>query len=316
MAFHRMNFIRSVLGFVLLVAFTTSCRADSVIYMRIDRTILEKRAQVAPSTPQERLRTLRAQFRNGGCPDLLEQPVPGEELPNLICTLPGNEGGIIVVSARLDYRSHADDEAVEWATLELLPLLAESLNASPHRRTLVFAALTGHDHNFAGSTFYLNSFTEARRKTLCGMIFLDHLGRASPGYAYPFGHSPSRMAEVGKGFGFQPDPRSLDVLVRSVSSAAHTLKLPQPLEINDIAATDTRVFAKSGVLTINFHSLGYTTIPAFGAIEVRVARNDLVPAIYSETYNLLCVYVLLVDKALYLTQSPSLQTTDNPTPAR
>ena len=317
MAFHRMNFVRSILWFVLLVAFTASCRADSVIYMRIDRTILEKRAQVAPSTPKERLRTLRAQFRNGGCPDLLEQPVPGEELPNLICTLPGNEGGIIVVGARLDYKSHGDDEAVEWATLELLPLLAESLNASPHRRTLVFAALTGHDHNFAGSTFYLNSFTETRRKTLCGMIFLDHLGRAMPAYAYPFGHSPSRMAEVGKGFGFQPDPRSLDVLVRNVSSAAQTLKLPRPLEINDIAATDTRVFAKGDVLAINFHSLGYTTIPAFGGIEVRVARNDLVPAVYSDTYNLLCVYVLLVDKALHLTQSPSPpQTSDNPTPAR
>lgn len=316
MAFHRTNFIRSVFWFVSLVAFTTSCRADSVIYMRIDRTILERRAQVAPSTPKERLRTLRAQFRNGGCLDLLEQSVPGEELPNLICTLPGNEGGIIVVGARLDYKSHGDDEAVEWATLELLPLLAESLNASPHRRTLVFAALTGHDHNFAGSTFYLNSFTEARRKTLCGMIFLDHLGRALPAYAYPFGHSPSRMAEVGKGFGFQPDPRSLGVLVRNVSSAAHTLKLPQPLEINDIAATDTRVFAKDGVLAINFHSLGYSTIPAFGGTNVRVARNDLVPAVYSDTYNLLCVYVLLVDKALDLPHSPPPQGSDNPTAAR
>ena len=57
-----------------------------------------------------------------------------------------------MVGARLDYKPHVDDEAVQWATLELLPLLAESLNASPHRHTLVFAALTGHDHNFAGST--------------------------------------------------------------------------------------------------------------------------------------------------------------------
>ncbi len=107
------------------------------------------------------------------------------------------------------------------------------------------------------------------------------------------------------------------MLVRNVSSAAHALKFPQPPEINDIAATDTRVFAKSDVLAINFHSLGYTTIPAVFGIDARVAHNDLDPAVYSDTYNLLCVYVLLVDKAIDLPRSASPpQASDNPEPAR
>lgn len=287
-----------------LVTLATPSPAESVTYMRIDRTVLENRVRIVPPTPHDRLQTLRAQFRNAGCPDVLQQPVPNSELPNLICTLPGSEPGIIVVAARLDYKSRGDEERVEWATVELLPLLAESLNSAPHRCTLVFAAFTGHDHDFTGSTLYLRSLTEEHVKNLRGMIFLDHLGRVPPAYAYPFGHSPSRMAEVGKGFGFQPRDRDLDVLVRNIATAAHTLKLSQLSEINNIAATDTRVFAKVDVLTVNFHSLAYTTIPTFGAIDVRVWRTELDLAAYSDTYNLLCVYVLLVDRDINATPLP------------
>jgi hypothetical protein len=282
----------------LVIALATLSPAESVTYMRIDRTVLEKRVQIVPSTLQDRLRILRAQFRNAGCPDVLWQPVPNAELPNLICTLPGSEPGIIVVAARFDYKSHGDEERVEWATMELLPLLAESLNSAPHRCTLVFAAFTGHDHNFSGSTFYLKSLTEDHLKNLRGMVFLDHLGRASPAYAYPFDHSPSRMAEVGKGFGFQPDARDLDVLVKNISPAAQTLKLSRPPEINNIAATDSRIFAEAGVVAINFHSVAYTTLSRFDGTGVRVLRTELDPAVYTDTYNLLCAYVLLVDKAL------------------
>ena len=135
-------------------------------------------------------------------------------------------------------------------------------------------------------------------KNLRGMVFLDHLGRASPAYAYPFDHSPSRMAEVGKGFGFQPDARDLDVLVKNISPAAQTLKLSRPPEINNIAATDSRIFAEAGVVAINFRSVAYTTLSRFDGTGVRVLRTELESAVYTDTYNLLCAYVLLVDKAL------------------
>lgn len=61
-------FTQGVVTLLLLITLTTSCLADSLIYMRIDRAVLEKRVQVAPPTPQDRLRTLRTQFRNAGCP--------------------------------------------------------------------------------------------------------------------------------------------------------------------------------------------------------------------------------------------------------
>ena len=64
------SFLQVVICFAL-VALGTRSPAESVTYMRIDRTVLEKRVQAAPSTPKERLRVLRTQFRNAGCPDLL-----------------------------------------------------------------------------------------------------------------------------------------------------------------------------------------------------------------------------------------------------
>lgn len=293
------DLIGGVLSLLLLIGVARSCRADSLIYMRIDPAVLETRVQVAPPTPQERLRTLRAQFRSAGCGDQLqEQPVPGAELPNLICTLPGSEAGIIVVAARLDYKSHGDEERVDWATVELLPLLAESLNSALHRQTLVFAAFTGHEqHHFAGSSLYLKQLTEAQRNSLRGLIFLYHLGRVPPAYAYPR-PDQSRLAEVGRRNGFKEDAYDPNALVLNTGPAARALKLAEPSEISPNAASDTGNFANLGVLAINFHSLAYAAVPGIGGTITHISRTRLDPAVYNDTYNLLCVYVLLVDKAL------------------
>lgn len=242
--------------------------------------------------------------------------MPNNKLPNLICTLPGSEVDIIVVAARLDFKSHGDEERVDWATLELLPLLAESLNSSPHRCTLVFAAFTGHDHDFTGSTLYLKSLTEDHLKNLRGMIFLDHLGRVPPNYAHPMPDT-SRIASVGtRAIGFQEGIPDSNVLTVNAGPAADALKLPRPPRNNGIAATDARIFAEARVLAINFQSAAYTTLLRFDGTGVRVMRTDLDPAVYNDTYNLLCAYVLLVDKALDAACPQSLpQSSDQQPPA-
>ena len=289
---------RSVLPFVLLMILLQPCRADSLLYMRIDRPVLDKRALAVPATPKDRLRVMRTEFRSAGCADhLQEQSVPGAELPNLICTLPGNDTGVIVIAASLDYKSHGDEERVQWATLELLPLLAESLNSSPHRETLVFAAFSGHEHGFAGSSHYVKNLSDTERQNLRGMIFLDHLGRVAPAYGYPEPDT-SRVAMLkGRPLMKEVSPKS-SVMTTNISSAARALNLAPVSEINDIAPTDTRLFAETGVLAINFHSPAYVKLPGIGGTETHLSRTELDPIIYADTYNLLCVYVLIVDKAL------------------
>lgn len=299
--------MQSVLLFLLLFALVGPSLADNLLYLRIDRAVLENRVQVMPSTPQERLRTLRIQFRTAGCIDhLLEQVVPGAELPNLICTLPGSDTGMILIAASLDYKAHGDEERVQWATLTLLPLLAESLNSSPHRETLVFAALTGHDQSFSGASRYLDNLSETERKNLRGMVFLDHLGRVPPAYAYLFFDTvPTQMVGTRMSWAPGADSHKPNVLTRNTASAARALKLAEPLEINETAPTDARVFAQAKVLAIKFYSPTYATLPGIGGTEIHISRTELNPGVYTDTYNLLCVYVLMVDKALRTEQPTS-----------
>lgn len=290
----------SVLPFLLVIVLLQPCRADSLLYMRIDRKVLDKRVQVVPATPEGRLRTLRTEFQNAGCADhLQEQSVAGAELPNLICTLPGNDTGVIIIAASLDYKSHGDEERVQWATLELLPLLAESLNASPHRETLVFAALTGHDHSFSGASRYLANLSESERKDLRGMVFLDHLGRVAPAYSYIFfDTAPTQM--IGTRMSWAPGAGSNkpDVLTKHIVPAARALKLSEPCKTNEYGPTEARVFAQARVQAIDFYSPTYATLAGIGGTGIHMLRTQLDPAVYSDTYNFLCVYVLLVDKAL------------------
>src|SRR5262252_2872429 len=121
----------------VVVCLVVVCFADNLTYMRIDRAVIEKRIQSVPPTDQDRLTTLRTQFRAAGCTSdmLQEQQIPDVDLPNLICTIPGADPGAIVIGARLDSKAHGDEALVDWASVAVLPLLAESLNSAAHRET-------------------------------------------------------------------------------------------------------------------------------------------------------------------------------------
>jgi hypothetical protein len=286
--------IRSLLLVLMSVAAARTAWADSLTYMRIEQAVLEERVQRTPSDIADRLAILRSQFRRAGCSDpLLEQAVPGAVLPNLICTLPGAVPGVLVIAASLDYRSHGEEERVQWATLELLPLLAESLNATVHRHTLVFAAFSGHNHDFAGSSIYLQRLSSTERKNLHGIIYLDHLGRVPPAYAHSFTYKSSKALAGNQRGSYSPN-----VLTANTGPAAQALKLAALPEIDDIAPTDTVVFAEVGVPAINLHSLSYSTVAGPGETETHLLRSALDMHSYNDTYNLLCVYVLYVDKLL------------------
>ena len=73
-----------ILKALFLLIISVVCLADNLTYMRIERTVIEKRLQTVPATDTERVETIRGQFKAAGCaPDLIqEQVVPNEELPN------------------------------------------------------------------------------------------------------------------------------------------------------------------------------------------------------------------------------------------
>ena len=165
------------LKLLVVVCLVVACFADNLIYMRIDRSVIEKRIQSIPPTDRDRVDTLRAQLKAAGCkPDMLEeQQVPDVELPNLICTISGPDPGAIVIGTRLDSKAHGDEALVDWGSVAMLPLLAESLNSASHRTTIILAAFAGHDHGMAGANFYLKQLTDEQRAQIRAMIQIEKI---------------------------------------------------------------------------------------------------------------------------------------------
>ncbi len=294
-----LRFLKLTLVFVLV----TVCLADNLIYMRVDRSVIEKRLQPVPASDKERVETIRAQFRAAGCaPEMIqEQAVPNEELPNLICMVPGPDPGAIVVGTRLESKANGDEATVDWGGPVLLPLLAESMISAPHHQTFVFVAFAGHDHGLAGAKYFLSQLNDVQRAQIQAMIQVDKVGRAPAQYGFPKPDT-SRMATVGKRPVAMEPGHSPTTLSKVLPLAANSLKLAQvPTLNNDISATEARVFEEANIPSIVIHSPAYTVINPPGTAEsVHMARTALDPKQYTDAYNLMCVYLLYLDKVYYL----------------
>ena len=297
------------LKLLVVVCLVVACFADNLIYMRIDRAVIEKRLQSVPPTDQDRIDTLRSQFKAAGCkPDMLqEQQIPDVELPNIICTLPGPDPGAIVIGAQLDSKAHGDEALVDWGSVAMLPLLAESLNSAPHRTTIILAAFAGHDHGMAGANFYLKQLTDEQRAQISAMIQIEKVGRTAAAYALPQ-PAAANIVSVGRRQAVMQNGPEPTTLTKVLPIAARSLKFPDnPKQINDISATEARVFDEAKIESIVIHSAAYTTITPPGKVEqVRMTRTELNPQAYTDTYNLLCVYTLYLDKVFSMARAKTL----------
>src|ERR1035438_2458127 len=168
---------------LVVLALSSACLADNVTFLRLDRSVVEQRLQQAPENSDQRVRTLQTMFEKAGCAkgNVEVQAVPGQPLPNVICTLPGTEFGTILVAARIDYDGRGEEGAVGWGGVVMLPLMAESLTSASHRHTLVFAAFSGS--KMEGAAWYWKNLSDAQRIEFRGMVDLDHLGRPAAGYS-------------------------------------------------------------------------------------------------------------------------------------
>ena len=224
MTYYLFRFARLLLVLSLAVV----CLADNLIYMRIDRSVIEKRIQTVPPSDKERIDTVRAQFRAAGCApnQIQEQVVPDVELPNIICTLPGPEPGAIVIATRFDSKAHGDEALVDWGGAAMLPLLAESLNSAPHRLTLVLAAFAGHDHGLAGANWYLKQLSDQQRSQIEAMVEIEKVGRTPAAYAFPVPDA-SRIVSVGRRQAVMQTGHPPTTLSKVLPIAARSLKLPR-----------------------------------------------------------------------------------------
>ena len=257
---------------VLVLALSTAGLADTVIYVRIHRPLIEQRLKLAPETKLDRLILLRTLFEQAGCKanQISEQEVPDQDLPNMICTLPGSNEGTIVVGVRADYKARGPESAVDWSGLAMLPLLAESLNATPRRCTLVFVAFTGHDKHLRGASWYVEQLSAAEKASVRAMVDLDTIGRTLPVFA--LGQDDTVMA---------------DLLV----AAARALRLNYtPLKTaetdSDEALGDAKPFQRAHIPAIALQS------------SRKAAKAGVDIDAYEDTYRMLCVYLVYLERAL------------------
>ena len=289
--------MRRVLQLFAVVALTTCSFAANLTYVRVDEPIVEGRLALKPVDQAARLTMLRNQFLKAGCTadQIKEQHVTGQDQPNLICTLPGTEPGSIVIGARSDYQSKGDELKVDWATLTTLPLLAESLVLTPHRYSLVFVAFTGHK-DLAGSAAYLKSLSDDERKAIRAMIDLDQIGRTPATFSFATVQAASGLTPLGPTKQITHDDTPMSKLL---PLAAITLKDTDYAHQNrEQLFTDAQNFERAGTLALTITSPAYTKLVRPGNTEVSMARTELDPKVYYQTYNLLCVYTLYLDRGI------------------
>jgi VWFA-related protein len=266
----------------------------------VHRGAIEERLKAPPQTATEQIRRLRAQFEAAGCArnNLYEEEVPKQDLPNLICTIPGLEPGTILIGAPIEDIAKGSRPGTQWATLALLPLLAESIGSVRHRHTLAFVAFSGQQHGLRGSSEYLKELTKSQQPEIRAMVSLDDIGRTPVVYA---------LAQD-------------DVLLANwLTLSSSTLRLhSMPMEITarsvdarlingvptfnlDNYLVDARAFQRAHIPAIALRSAPISMIPAMlqaGAWGGDSSGDSLDPNVYEETYNLLSVYLVYLDSNL------------------
>ena len=280
--------------------FSACCFGGNIVYLRVHRGVVEERLNTPPGTGLERLRKLRAQFEAAVCTrgHLSEQAIPRQDLPNVMCNLPGKEPGTIVVGAPIDFDAVGAADESQWATLELLPLLAESVGAVQHRLSLTFVAFTGHNHGLRGSSEYVKQLTESQRRGIRAMISLEDMGRTPPVYA--LAQEDLQLANwlTLSSNSLQLRSIPMEITARSVDAP---LINNRPVFNPDEYLLDATAFQRLHVPAIALRSAPLSMVPAMrqaGAWQGYSSGKFFDLDIYEQTYNQLCVYLLYLDSNL------------------
>lgn len=287
---------------------------EFLTYMRLGSDYIAERVRLSPPTEASRVTAVKSLFRQAGCKpqELTDQVIPGEESPNVICTLAGQSKETIVIGARFAYKERGDKGMVRWAGLAVLPLAAESLNAVSHRYTWVFLALGGSEQK--GANYYIHELTAGQRRATRAVVNVDSIGRTPAVFA---------IGENGA------------ILAPWLSAAAITINLPYAPEQlsgrsqrlkgsfsmrnesgdDDAPLLDAKPFALAGIPAISIQSLNYERVgnlTLYGGQPVTAPKLAMDTKLYEQTYNLLCVYLLYLDRNLGGSARPDLVMKDNP----
>lgn len=241
------------------------------------REVVEGRLKQYGGNDAQRERTLKGLFVEAGCEEMniIEQPVPGWPLPNVICTLPGSSDRTIIVGAHYDHISAGDGVVDNWSGASLLPSLYQALKGEPLRHTYIFVGFSEEEQGEIGSKFYVQQMTEPQKDRTDAMVNMDTLGLAPTEYWQTYADRK---------------------LIGELRYIAGQLKLPlAAVDVEAVASSDSMQFAAANVPSITIHSLSQKTWDA----HILHTKKDVISAIrpddYYQTYRLVAGYLAFLD---------------------
>jgi hypothetical protein len=280
---------RSILLFLLIAV--PAALPEPIILWKSTPELVAKCAHSIPASNAERLALLRKLFQSAECRDkeLEEQPVAGSEQKNLICTMEGKTGPVILITAdyELEGKRKLEDKGVsaveDWSGAVLLPLISNALHATVPQHTFVLAELAGK----RGAKAFLASRSKQQRRNIVGVIGLDALG-VGP---VRFWISPHDDGQT-----FFKERRMAMVLME----ASNILKQPEHPQFNNGATTlkvdETSEFRRAGIPTLLVHSLNPESRGLPRPMEDTAQAID--SKIYYDSYLLLCAYFGRLDQTI------------------
>jgi peptidase M28-like protein len=244
----------------------------------LDRSVIQARLRLSPQRNADREAEIEKLFQQSGCGgrNLAELPVKQEQLPNVVCTLPGTTKSVIIVGAHFDHVRRGTGIIDNWSGASLLPSLVESLRHQPRQHTFVFVGFTAEEEGLVGSKFYANHMTPDAVAHTRAMINLDSLA-LGPTKVW-LHHSDARLAAA-----FQ--------------RMAASLKLPLAwVNFDQEGDDDSEPFTQRKIPTLVVHSVTPETFPILHTLRDNpgaVKFGD-----YYDTYRLLATYLAYIDTKL------------------
>lgn len=237
---------------------------------------------VAQETIMERLRAglvdtkhrqeaVKNLFTAAGC-EATEQKV-NRSSGNVICTLPGELEGTIVVGGHFDFITRGKGIVDDWSGTSLLPSLFEALKKQPRRHTFVFVAFAEEETGLYGSSHYVGKLSREQKKQVRAFVNLECLGLST--------------VKVWSS-------RATPILLTRLNEAARAIGIAlQGVNPDNVGDDDSHPFLSAKIPVISLHSITQDTLPILHSRED--SMEAIHPDLYYEAYKLAAVYLAYLD---------------------
>jgi Zn-dependent M28 family amino/carboxypeptidase len=240
--------------------------------------VIQQRLEMVSRNLGERRATLESLFREVGCdgPDLTTEAIPHVREPNVICTLPGDHAGTIVVGGHFDFIARGMGAVDDWSGSALLPSLYQYLKSKPRRHQFRFVAFDGEEEGLYGSTEYVHKLTKEERAATRAMINLECLGLTTP-----------------KVWRSRADPKLFNLYVQAAAAANVRVEV---MNVDNVGDDDSHPFLKAGIPVLTIHSVTSANLPLLHT------SGDNLKAIHPQEYyisfRMAAAYLAYLDSKL------------------